>query len=78
MTSLTRSVLQTRPLQVKAEVIPLWKSISTLNFHSPPAFSVVLTPAKCLWFMNIEQCFCVMRLSLRLSAIKVLLELELE
>ena len=26
-------------------VIPLWKSISTLNFQSPPAFSAVLTPA---------------------------------
>ena len=35
-------------LQVKAEVIPLWKSISTLNFQSPPAFSVVLTPAMSL------------------------------
>ena len=40
------SALDLRKLQcVKAEVIPLWKSISTLNFQSPPAFSAVLTPA---------------------------------
>ena len=36
--------------QVKVEVIPLWKSIPTLNFQSPPAFSAVLTPATSLVF----------------------------
>ena len=42
--------------QVKVEVIPLWKSISTLIFQFPLAFSVVLT-LQYLWFMIIEQCF---------------------
>ena len=34
--------------QVKAEVLPLWKSISTLISHSFPSLSMALTPAMSL------------------------------
>ena len=44
--------------QVKVEVIPVWKSISTLNFQSPPIFSVVLTPAMYLVYDYWKMVLC--------------------
>ena len=45
-----RSANSLASFRSKVEVIPLWKSIPTLNFQSPSAFSAVLTPAMSLVF----------------------------
>ena len=49
VTFLMWSALQTHlPLSGQIEVIPLWKSMPTLNFQFLPVFSTVLTPAMSL------------------------------
>ena len=63
MTFLMRSALQTHlPLSGQS-----W-SHTSLEKHTHPKFPISFLlsprcwPLQCLWFLNIEQCFCVMRL----------------